>query len=143
MTQTLKRAIDRLRALSATEQDRIGQRLLEELSPDDGLASDQPETLADWLDGYIGTFDSSDYIPGGARMSEDTGRKFAEGYDRGAKTGQALILTDTGPLVALLDRGDPAHTVCRDAVIHFPRQPFLTSWPCFTEAMYLPGGAGG
>lgn len=36
-------------------------------------------TLADMLAGYIGVIDSRDYVPGGARLSEDTGRKFAAG----------------------------------------------------------------
>jgi hypothetical protein len=34
-------------------------------------------SLADYLRDYIGVFDSSEYVPGGARMSEDTGKKFA------------------------------------------------------------------
>lgn len=36
------------------------------------------ETLADFLAGHIGVFDSSEHIPGGARMSEDTGRQFTD-----------------------------------------------------------------
>ena len=36
-------------------------------------------TLADFLQGHIGILHSSEYIPGGARMSEDSGKKFAQG----------------------------------------------------------------
>jgi hypothetical protein len=36
------------------------------------------QTMAEFLEGYIGVFDSREDQPGGARMSEDTGRKFAE-----------------------------------------------------------------
>jgi len=35
------------------------------------------ETLADFLREDIGVLHSSEYIPGGARMSEDSGKKFA------------------------------------------------------------------
>ena len=36
-------------------------------------------TLADLLEGYIGVIRSSEHIPGGANMSVDTGKQFAEG----------------------------------------------------------------
>ena len=36
-------------------------------------------TLADLLEGYIGAIRSSEHIPGGANMSVDTGKRFAEG----------------------------------------------------------------
>lgn len=39
---------------------------------------DKAETLADLLAGYIGVFDSSEFVGGGAQMSSDTGRKFAD-----------------------------------------------------------------
>ena len=35
------------------------------------------ETLADFLVGHIGVLSSSEHIPGGARMSESCGKKFA------------------------------------------------------------------
>lgn len=54
-----------------------------------------------------------------------------------------MILTDTGALVALLDRDDPDHAVCVNAAKHLPAAPLLTTWPCFTEAMYLLGEVGG
>lgn len=54
-----------------------------------------------------------------------------------------MILTDTGPLVALLDARDPQHQTCRAAGLRLPPSPFLATWPCFTEAMYLLGSAGG
>jgi len=41
--------------------------------------TEEPATLADFLQGYVGVLHSSEYVPGGARMSEDSGRKFAEG----------------------------------------------------------------
>ncbi|GIX48883.1 MAG: pilus biogenesis protein [Candidatus Tectimicrobiota bacterium] len=53
-----------------------------------------------------------------------------------------MILTDAGPLVALLDRGEPDHGRCQEALTRL-RGPLLTTWPAFTEAMYLLGEAGG
>ncbi|RJP26477.1 MAG: PIN domain-containing protein [Candidatus Omnitrophota bacterium] len=54
-----------------------------------------------------------------------------------------MILTDTGPVVALLDKDDAYHTVCVTAVKQLSYGPMLTTWPCFTEAMYLLGSVGG
>lgn len=53
------------------------------------------------------------------------------------------MLTDTGPLVALLDDDDDYHTTCVAAARRLPHGPLLTTWPCFTEAMYLLGQSGG
>jgi uncharacterized protein len=47
-----------------------------------------------------------------------------------------LTLCDTGPLVALVDRNDTHHTTCAEALPSL-RGPLVTTWPCFTEAMYL------
>ena len=51
-------------------------------------------------------------------------------------------LTDAGPLVAIVDEGDPSHAVCM-AQLPLLVPPMVTTWPCFTEAMYLAGSAGG
>jgi predicted nucleic acid-binding protein len=53
-----------------------------------------------------------------------------------------MILTDAGPLVALLDRGEASHAACV-ACLSELTGPMLTTWPAFTEAMYLLGEAGG
>jgi predicted nucleic acid-binding protein len=54
-----------------------------------------------------------------------------------------LILTDAGVLVALLDADDKQHAACSAALQDLPAEPLLTTWPCFTEAMYLLGAVGG
>lgn len=54
-----------------------------------------------------------------------------------------MTLTDAGALVALLDADDPYHTACVAAAQRLPADPLLTTWVCFTEAMYLLGTAGG
>ena len=54
-----------------------------------------------------------------------------------------MILTDAGPLVALLDTDDTYHAACVAAARRLPPDPLLTTWVCFTEAMYLLGAVGG
>ena len=48
-----------------------------------------------------------------------------------------MILLDSGSMVAILNRRDKYHTLCVTAMKHLPRQPLITTWPCFTEAMYF------
>jgi hypothetical protein len=54
-----------------------------------------------------------------------------------------MTLTDAGPLLALLDKDDSYHATCIAAAQHLPAGPLATTWPCFTEAMYLLGAVGG
>lgn len=54
-----------------------------------------------------------------------------------------MTLTDTGPLVALVNRNDPNHAACVAATKLLPVGALVTTWPCFTEAMYLLFRAGG
>jgi predicted nucleic acid-binding protein len=53
-----------------------------------------------------------------------------------------LTLTDAGPLVALIDADEADHETCALALRSL-RLPLITTWPAFTEAMYLLGRAGG
>jgi hypothetical protein len=53
-----------------------------------------------------------------------------------------LILTDAGPLVALIDLDERAHERCV-AVLRSESGPMVTTWPAFVEAMYLVRRAGG
>jgi len=50
------------------------------------------------------------------------------------------VLVDAGPLVAILDRGDPHHT-SSVAALKTLRDPLVTVWPAFTEAMYRLGSS--
>lgn len=54
-----------------------------------------------------------------------------------------MILCDTGPLVALLNRNDPQHGRCAAAIQTLPAAPLLTTVPCLVEAMYLLRRVGG
>lgn len=53
-----------------------------------------------------------------------------------------MTLTDAGPLVALIDADEPDHEACRSALERLAL-PLVTTWPAFTEAMYLLSRAGG
>lgn len=54
-----------------------------------------------------------------------------------------MILCDAGPLFALVDpRQVDHHRRCKSALAHLSA-PMLTTWPSFTEAMYLAHRAGG
>ncbi len=52
------------------------------------------------------------------------------------------MLTDAGPLIALIDADEPDHERCR-AALETVRLPLLSTWPAFTKAMYLVARAGG
>jgi len=54
-----------------------------------------------------------------------------------------LILTDTGPLVALIDARDDAHERVHAVPNGLHDLQMVTTWPCFTEAMYLVDRVGG
>jgi len=54
-----------------------------------------------------------------------------------------VILTDTGPLIALLDKRDSHHKECVRILDALPPEPMLTTWPCLTEAMHILGSVGG
>jgi len=53
-----------------------------------------------------------------------------------------VTLTDAGPLVAMIDADEPDHEACL-RVLDDIALPLVTTWPAFTEAMYLLGRAGG
>jgi len=48
------------------------------------------------------------------------------------------IIVDAGPLVALIDAGDAYHDTCVET-LRTLRDPLITVWPAFTEAMDLLG----
>lgn len=49
-----------------------------------------------------------------------------------------MILTDAGPLVALIHADDRHHEECK-AAFRDLNEPMVTVWPAFTEAAYLLG----
>ena len=53
-----------------------------------------------------------------------------------------MTLTDAGPLIAVIDADERDHEACLE-VLDEIALPLVTTWPAFTEAMYLLGRAGG
>lgn len=53
-----------------------------------------------------------------------------------------MTLCDASALIALINQGDANHNRCVNALSKLPA-PLVTTWPCFTEAMYLLGRYGG
>ncbi len=53
-----------------------------------------------------------------------------------------MTLTDAGPLIAIIDADEADHDTCISAVDGLDL-PLVTTWPAFTEAMYLLARAGG
>ncbi len=53
-----------------------------------------------------------------------------------------MTLSDAGPLVALIDADEADHETCV-LTLRTLTLPLVTTWPAFTEAMYLLGRAGG
>ena len=53
-----------------------------------------------------------------------------------------MTLTDAGALVALVDNNQPQNVRCR-ATFATLSLPLITTWPAFTEAMYLVSQVGG
>jgi uncharacterized protein len=49
-----------------------------------------------------------------------------------------VILTDASPLISLIDKGQNSHQLCLETLKFF-RGQMLTTWSCFTEAMYFLG----
>jgi predicted nucleic acid-binding protein len=52
-----------------------------------------------------------------------------------------MILVDTGPLVALFDRGDPAHARAA-SILETIHEPLSTTVPVLTEAFHMLGATG-
>lgn len=52
-----------------------------------------------------------------------------------------MTLTDAGPLIAIIDADEPDHEACLAALDDITL-PMITTWPAFTEAMYLLGRGG-
>ncbi len=53
-----------------------------------------------------------------------------------------MTLCDAGPLIAIIDADEPDHNACL-AALNDLALPLVTTWPAFTEVMYLLGQAGG
>lgn len=54
-----------------------------------------------------------------------------------------MILTDAGPIVAILNAADQHHAVCVAMLPRLSDVQLITTWPCLTEAMHFLGRSGG
>jgi hypothetical protein len=86
MEITLPPEIERVLAEEASKRGTTPELLALDSLRERFLAVPAPEapaseytTLAEFLSGHIGVLHSSEQVPGGARMSEDSGRRFAAG----------------------------------------------------------------
>lgn len=64
-----------------TTPDVLVNDYLRELQRNDADAdtqAPQPGSMAEFLEGYVGVFDSRTIVPGGARLSEATSEQFAD-----------------------------------------------------------------
>ena len=53
-----------------------------------------------------------------------------------------MTLTDSRPLIAIIDADEADHQNCLSTLDEIVL-PLVTTWPAFTEAMYLLGRGGG
>lgn len=62
-----------------TTPDALANDYLRELQRNDANSqAPQASSMAEFLEGYVGVFDSRTHVPGGARLSEATGEQFAD-----------------------------------------------------------------
>jgi hypothetical protein len=61
-----------------TPEELALETLRQQLSPPPPPVAESDQNLADFLGGFIGALHSSEHIPGGADMSNDTGAQFTE-----------------------------------------------------------------
>jgi hypothetical protein len=80
LTPDLERALADAAHRRGTTPELLAQEYIRErlLPAEEAASGSESGTLADFLDGYIGVFDSSELVPGGAQLSEDTGRQFTD-----------------------------------------------------------------
>lgn len=84
MNLTLPPEVENALAAAAQQKGTTPELLALECLRDKFLNGAQPTqyppgSLAEYLKDYIGAISSKDRFPEGSRMSEDTGKKFAEG----------------------------------------------------------------
>ncbi|MYA21692.1 MAG: hypothetical protein F4Z30_02380 [Gemmatimonadetes bacterium] len=79
LTSDLERMLtEQARKLGITPEQLVVDSLKERFTSASAVPKTQG-TLADFLHEHIGVLDSREYIPSGACMSEDNGKKFAAG----------------------------------------------------------------
>lgn len=80
--------VEHAREQGTTPELLVIDSLRERFLPPPSLSAPTEGTLADFLGKHIGVLHSSEHIPGGARMSEDSGKKFAAGMRQKRQQGR-------------------------------------------------------
>ncbi|MBM4047577.1 MAG: hypothetical protein FJ279_20925 [Planctomycetes bacterium] len=91
VTRTLERALAEQAHKEGTTPEKLALDCLQErFLPSDIRTSVKGEqrTLADFLAGHIGVLSSREHVRGGARMSENSGKRFAAGLARKRREGR-------------------------------------------------------
>jgi len=90
----IERALtSRAHALGTTPETLALESLRERFTAESGTSDETAvenaaKTLADLLQGYVGVLHSGETVSGGAQMSDNTGKKFADGLARKRATGR-------------------------------------------------------
>ena len=80
LTPDIERALaEQARRLGTTPEQLVIDSLREHFETTTDTPSETGDTLADSLREHIGILHSGEHVPGGARMSEGSGQKFATG----------------------------------------------------------------
>ena len=80
LTPDIERALaEQARRLGTTPERLAIDSLREQFVTTTRPLTERVDTLADFLHEHVGILSSGDHVPGGARMSEGTGQKFAAG----------------------------------------------------------------
>lgn len=80
LTPDIEHALaEQARRLGTTPERLVIDSLREQFVTPIHASTENVDTLANFLHEHIGILSSSDHVPGGARMSESSGQKFAVG----------------------------------------------------------------
>ena len=85
-----RRLAEQARKLGTTPEQLAIASLRERFGPTavHDVPAEAPGTLADFLQGHVGVLHSSEQVPGGAHMSEDSSKKYAAGLLRQHRRGE-------------------------------------------------------
>jgi hypothetical protein len=76
----VEQQLDDLARRQGTTPESLVRSVVEQLlAPEEKVQNrPAPGSLAELLEGYAGVFDSREWVPGGARLSENTSEKFTD-----------------------------------------------------------------
>jgi hypothetical protein len=80
MTPEMEQKLDDLARRQGTTPESLVLSAVEQLLTPAGSEYDRPPpgSMAEFLEGYVGVFDSREWVPGGARLSERTSEQFTD-----------------------------------------------------------------